>query len=174
MTSRRALAARLDDHAALHKQNIIDGPELAKRWWRRSGPELVCHLAAQIDVRASVACPADDAQVNVVGTVNVLEAARRVGARLVFCFDRRRHLWPGGADPCPWRTWCRCPSPRMASPSSVPSSTSACTTACTALTHAVLRFANVYGPRQDPTGEAGVIAIFCSRALEGKGADRLR
>src|ERR1035438_7981185 len=62
--------------------------------WRRPGsrapaccsdlPELICHLAAQIDVRSSVAAPAADAQVNVVGTVNVLEAARVAGARVLF------------------------------------------------------------------------------------------
>ncbi len=159
-------AGRLDDHATLHKQNISDGLELA-RLVEEVRPELVCHLAAQIDVRASVACPAHDAQVNVVGTVNVLEAARRVGARLVFCST-------GGAiygreAPIP------CPETVVPVPESPYGIAKFCAEQYVGLynrlhgaTHAVLRFANVYGPRQDPTGEAGVIAIFCSRALEGK------
>src|SRR5271165_4312709 len=70
-------AARLDERVVLHTQSIIQAGQLAA---------LVEKIrAAQIDVRASVAFPADDAQVNVVGTVNVLEAARRVGARVLFC-----------------------------------------------------------------------------------------
>ena len=77
-------AARLDERVVLHTQSIIEAERLAALV-EEIRPSLVCHLAAQIDVRASVAFPADDAQVNVVGTVNVLEAARRVGARVLFC-----------------------------------------------------------------------------------------
>jgi len=62
-------AARLDDRAVLYKQSIIHAEQLAALV-EEIGPELICHLAAQIDVRKSVVCPADDAQVNVVGTVN--------------------------------------------------------------------------------------------------------
>ena len=62
-------------------------------------PELICHLAGQIDVRSSVAHPAADARVNVVGTVNVLEAARAVGRQGAVRFDRRGDLRPGRADP---------------------------------------------------------------------------
>jgi UDP-glucose 4-epimerase len=158
-------AARLDEHAVLHKQSIIDGSQLAALV-EEVKPELICHLAAQIDVRASVACPARDAQANVIGTVNVLEAARRVGAQLVFCST-------GGAiygreAPIP------CPETVVPLPESPYGIAKFCAEQYVGLynrlhgaTHAVLRFANVYGPRQDPTGEAGVIAIFCSRALEG-------
>ena len=77
-------AARLDEQAVLHKLNILQAGRLTALVEEIS-PELICHLAAQIDVRASVADPADDAQVNVVGTVNVLEAARRADARVLFC-----------------------------------------------------------------------------------------
>jgi len=159
-------AARLDDRAVLHKQSIIHGEQLAALV-EEARPELICHLAAQIDVRASVACPADDAEVNVVGTVNVLEAARRVGARLLFCST-------GGAiygiqAPIP------CPESVVPLPESPYGIAKFCAEQYVGLynrlhgaTHAVLRFANVYGPRQDPTGEAGVIAIFCSRVLAGK------
>src|SRR5580693_6657385 len=74
-------AARLDERAVLHKQSIIHAEQLAVLV-EEIRPELICQLAAQIDVRTSVTCPAEDAQVNVVGTVNVLEAARRTGARV--------------------------------------------------------------------------------------------
>jgi UDP-glucose 4-epimerase len=158
--------ARLDERAVLHKQSIIQGGQLAALV-EEVGPELICHLAAQIDVRTSVACPADDAQVNVVGTVNVLEAARRVGARVLFCST-------GGA------IYGRdAPIPSLESVLPLPESPYGVAKSCAeqyvglynrlhGATHGVLRLANVYGPRQDPTGEAGVVAIFCSRALEGQ------
>ena len=114
-----------------------------------------------------MACPADDAQVDVVGTVNVLEAARRVGARLVLCST-------GGAI---YGREAPIPSPETVLP--LPESPYGIAKSCAeqyvglynrlhGARHAVLRFANVYGPRQDPTGDAGVIAIFCSRVLEGR------
>ena len=70
-----ARAGRLDPGVELHKVSITDPGALAAVL-KGSGTDLVCHLAAQIDVRSSVDFPADDAQANVVGTVNVLEAAR--------------------------------------------------------------------------------------------------
>src|SRR5690349_13230083 len=66
---------RLDPRVALHKLSITDAPALTAAV-TGFDPELICHLAAQIDVRASVDAPSADAQVNVVGTVNLLEAAR--------------------------------------------------------------------------------------------------
>ena len=74
---------RLDPRAVLDRCSILDSPLLTKLT-EQTRPELICHLAAQIDVRDSVANPAHDARVNVEGTVNVLEAARAVGARVVF------------------------------------------------------------------------------------------
>ena len=76
-------AGRLDPGVVPQKVSITDPAGLAAAV-EGSGAGLICHLAAQIDVRASVAFPAEDAQANVVGTVNVLEAARRVGARVLF------------------------------------------------------------------------------------------
>jgi UDP-glucose 4-epimerase len=67
----RGRPARLDDQVTLHKLSVTDAGSLAALV-KQIKPELVCHLAAQIDVRASVAAPADDALTNVVGTVNVL------------------------------------------------------------------------------------------------------
>ena len=160
------LAARLDERVVLHTQSIIQAERLAALV-EEIRPSLVCHLAAQIDVRASVAFPADDAQVNVVGTVNVLEAARRVGARVLFCSS-------GGA------LYGRdAPIPTVESVPPLPESPYGVAKFCAeqyvglynrlhGTAHAVLRLANVYGPRQDPTGEGGVVAIFCSRVLAGK------
>jgi UDP-glucose 4-epimerase len=159
-------AARLDERAVLHKQSIIHAEQLAALV-EETRPELICHLAAQIDVRTSVTCPAEDAQVNVVGTVNVLEAARRADARVLFCST-------GGA------IYGRdAPIPSLESVLPLPESPYGVAKSCAEQyvglynrlhggTHGVLRLANVYGPRQDPTGEAGVVAIFCSRALEGQ------
>ena len=159
-------AARLDERVVLHTQSIIQAEQLAALV-EEIRPALVCHLAAQIDVRASVACPADDAQANVVGTVNVLEAARKVDARVLFCSS-------GGA------LYGRdAPIPTVESVPPLPESPYGVAKFCAeqyvglynrlhGTAHAVLRLANVYGPRQDPTGEGGVVAIFCSRVLAGK------
>jgi len=159
-------AARLHERAELHVQSIVAAGQLAALA-EKIRPALVCHLAAQVDVRASVDFPADDAQVNVVGTVNVLEAARRVGARVLFCSS-------GGAiygRDAPIPSAENVP-PQPESPYGVAKS---CGEQYVALynrlhgtRHAVLRLANVYGPRQDPAGEGGVVGIFCSRVLAGK------
>jgi UDP-glucose 4-epimerase len=76
--------ARLDERTVLHTLSIIDAEHLSALV-EKIRPQLICHLAAQIDVRVSVAFPSRDAQVNVVGTVNVLEAARAAGARVLLC-----------------------------------------------------------------------------------------
>jgi UDP-glucose 4-epimerase len=158
-----ARVGRLDPRAVLHKVSITDPAALAAVV-EGSGAGLVCHLAAQIDVRASVDFPADDAQANVVGTVNVLEAARRVGTRVLFASS-------GGAlygrdAPIPSR------EDVLALPQSPYGIAKYCAECYIGLynrlhgtSHSVLRLANVYGPRQDPAGEAGVITIFCANAL---------
>jgi UDP-glucose 4-epimerase len=158
-------ADRVDSSVVLHKLSITDAPALAAVM-ASSRIELVCHLAAQIDVRKSVDAPAYDAQVNVVGTVNVLEAARQVGARVVFASS-------GGAlygrdAPIPSR------EDVLPLPGSPYGIAKYCAEQYIGLynrlhgtSHSVLRLANVYGPRQDPAGEAGVITIFCASALAG-------
>jgi UDP-glucose 4-epimerase len=158
--------SRLDERAVLHKLSITDAGPLAEIV-SRERPELICHLAAQIDVRASVALPANDAQTNVVGTVNVLEAARAADVRVLMCST-------GGAlygkD---------APIPSMEDVLPLPESPYGVAKYCAeqyldlynrlhGTRHSVLRLANVYGPRQDPTGESGVIPIFCSRLLAGQ------
>ncbi|HET6682598.1 MAG TPA: NAD-dependent epimerase/dehydratase family protein [Gaiella sp.] len=132
-------------------------------------PEVVYHLAAQVDVRVSVADPVLDARTNVLGTVNVLELAQRHDAQVVFAStggaiygecdtrpareeDERRPLSPYGTSKLAGEeylaTWNRLHGTR----------------------HVALRLGNVYGPRQDPHGEAGVVAIFLSRIANGQPA----
>ncbi|MBO0776722.1 MAG: NAD-dependent epimerase/dehydratase family protein [Actinobacteria bacterium] len=158
--------ARLDPAAVLHKVSIAD-PAALGAVVRGCQPDLICHLAAQIDVRAAVDYPAHDAQVNVVGTVNVLEAAREAGARVLFASS-------GGA------LYGRdAPIPSLEDVLPLPESPYGIAKCCAeqyiglynrlhGTRHSVLRLANVYGPRQDPSGEAGVITIFCARALAGE------
>ena len=129
-------------------------------------PEVCFHLAAQADVRVSVERPDFDADVNVVGTR--ARAGGRAAARDEdrVQLDRRRDLRRvrrAGAT----RITRASRSRRTACRSSRARSTSRRTTASTAPSHVSLRFGNVYGPRQDPKGEAGVVAIFMKRLREG-------
>ena len=160
--------ARLDERATVHKAGITDAAAL-RAIVTRAQPELICHLAAQIDVRVSVTEPTRDAQINVDGTVNVLEAAREVGARVLFASS-------GGAL---YGRDAPVPSPEDVPPQ--PESPYGIAKYCAeqyiglynrlhGTRHSVLRLANVYGPRQDPGGDAGVIPIFCSAALAGRDA----
>ncbi len=132
----------------------------------RVRPDAIFHLAAQIDVRKSAADPALDAQINVGGTIAVLEAARRTGARVV-------NSSTGGAVYGEGRT---IPAPEdhpVAPEAPYGQSKFAAEGYCELFgrLHDVsavsLRYGNVYGPRQDPLGEAGVIAIFCGKLLDG-------
>jgi UDP-glucose 4-epimerase len=128
-------------------------------------PEAIFHLAAQANVRISVEQPAEDAEVNVVGTVRVLEAARRHGAQVVFSST-------GGAI----YGECEGPVPESAPRRPVSQYGAAKLAAEEYLSaynrlygshHVSLRYGNVYGPRQDPHGEAGVVAIFLGAFAAG-------
>jgi UDP-glucose 4-epimerase len=128
-------------------------------------PETVFHLAAQADVRVSVERPDLDADVNVLGTVRVLEAARRSGARVVFAST-------GGA------IYGECDGPVTEAAERRPLAPYGTSKLCGeeyvatwnrlyGTGHVVLRLANVYGPRQEPHGEAGVVAIFMGLLHDG-------
>jgi len=143
-------------------------PELVELMGRRR-PEVVFHLAAQADVRVSVARPGFDAEVNIVGSLNVLEGARLAGtSRVVFAAS-------GGTlygDPDPDHLPLRESQPhRPLSPYGV--SKKAVIDYLVAyrelhsLEFCALALANVYGPRQDPHGEAGVVAIFAQHLVDG-------
>jgi UDP-glucose 4-epimerase len=131
-------------------------------------PDIVFHLAAQIDVRKSIEDPAWDAGVNVVGTINVLEAAHRAGVKRVVNTSTGGAIY-GDADVMPT------PESAPARPMAAYGQSKFCAeTYCGwyerlyGLSSVILRYGNVYGPRQDPHGEAGVVAIFCGKLLAGE------
>jgi UDP-glucose 4-epimerase len=136
----------------------------------RRRPELVFHLAAQADVRVSVSRPAHDANVNVIGSLHVLEGARQAEAeRVVFAAS-------GGTlygDPSPDELPVRESHPQQPlSPYGVSKKAVidylVAYRELHALEFSALALANVYGPRQDPHGEAGVVAIFAERIVRGE------
>jgi len=132
-------------------------------------PEVICHHAAQIDVRRSMAEPRHDADVNVGGLLNLLDAAARAGSVRRVLFASSGGAAYGDTDQLPT------PESHPLRPVSVYGASKAASElylgvyqACHGIDFAALRYANVYGPRQDPHGEAGVVAIFCGRLLAGK------
>jgi UDP-glucose 4-epimerase len=136
----------------------------------RAAPELIFHLAAQVDVRKSVADPAFDASINVGGTANVLEATRRFGVpRLVFASTGGAIYGEGEGQELPLSE-----ATPVAPLSPYGQSKQAGELYLSlyerlyGVSSVCLRLGNVYGPRQDPLGEAGVIAIFCGLLGEGK------
>ena len=163
-----------DDLSSGRRENVPDGARLHEGDVRRDAeslfgevrPELCFHLAAQIDVRVSIDRPDLDADVNVIGTLHVLEAAREHGTKLVFSStggaiygecegpaaeDRpRRPLAPYGVSKLAAEEYIAAYNRLYGS------------------THVALRYGNVFGPRQDPHGEAGVVAIFMNALRDGK------
>jgi UDP-glucose 4-epimerase len=129
---------------------------------------VVFHLAAQVDVRRSVEAPSADAQTNVLGTITVLEAAAAAGARRVV-FSSTGGAVYGEAEVIPTP---ETETPRPLSPygQSKYAAEGYCELyACArGLSTVSLRYSNVYGPRQDPHGEGGVVAIFCGCLAEGR------
>ena len=152
--------------AVLHEADIRDGERLAALV-EAAEPDVIFHLAAQIDVRRAVADPGVDAQVNVGGTINVLEAARRAGVRRVVNSSTGGAIY-GDAGTIPT------PEDHLAAPMAPYGQSKLAAEGYLGLyarlyglSAASLRYANVYGPRQDPHGEGGVVAIFCGKLAEG-------
>ncbi|HEV8584329.1 MAG TPA: NAD-dependent epimerase/dehydratase family protein [Methylomirabilota bacterium] len=130
-------------------------------------PEVVCHHAAQVSVRRSVEAPQVDADVNVLGSLNVFEAARRHGTRrIVFASTGGAIYGEQTGAPADETHPCRPRSPYAVAKLAVEHYLDYYR-ATFGLEAVVLRYANVYGPRQDPHGEAGVVAIFMQRILAG-------
>ena len=128
--------------------------------------DVISHLGAQIDVRKSVANPAFDATINVVGTLNLVEAVRASGYPSRFIFSSTGGaLYGDFVTPPNVEEFPKDPE----SPYGIAKLSAELYLAYYARVHRVdtvaLRYANVYGPRQDPHGEAGVVAIFCNRIL---------
>ncbi|WP_411278217.1 NAD-dependent epimerase/dehydratase family protein [Gaiella sp.] len=164
----------VDDLSTGFRENVPAGAPLHVHDIREPLDEIVrevdarsiVHLAAQADVRVSVEEPYRDATINVLGSVNVLEAARLVGARVVFAST-------GGA------IYGECPRPAREDDPCLPLSPYGAAKLAAEgylgafarlndVSHVALRFGNVYGPRQNPHGEAGVVAIFLGRLQAGQ------
>lgn len=167
----------LDDLSTGHAANIhpaarfyqldIRSPELAEVF-ERERPDVVNHHAAQLNVRRSVAEPMFDAEVNVLGSLNLIECAKRFGVKRIV------YSSTGGAvygEP----EYLPCDEAHPINP--------ICQYGVSkhivehylylyqvnyGLRYTILRYANVYGPRQDPHGEAGVVAIFARQMLAGE------
>jgi UDP-glucose 4-epimerase len=168
----------VDDLSTGERENVNDGAEFEEldirrpeamdlvRRWR---PDVVCHHAAQMSVSRSVREPLFDIGVNLVGSLNLLEAAREVDAR--FLFASTGGALYGDADVLPTpETYPAWPvSPYGVAKLSFEHYLHAYR-AQHGLPSVALRYANVYGPRQNPHGEAGVVAIFCLRLLAGQEA----
>ncbi len=164
----------VDDLSRGRRENVPEEARLVEHDLREgleplfdeARPEVCFHLAAQVDVRVSVDRPVHDADVNVLGTVAVLEAARRHDAQVVFAStggaiygecDRpapesaeRRPLAPYGVSKLAGEEYLAAYNRLYGGG------------------HVSLRYGNVYGPRQDPHGEAGVVAIFLGRLAAGE------
>jgi UDP-glucose 4-epimerase len=152
----------LNERAQLHVHDIREPLE---ELFDELRPEAVFHLAAQADLRVAVERPHEDADINVLGTIRVLEAARLHRAQIVFSST-------GGAiygecdGPAPETAPLRPVSPYGVSKLAGEEYLRAYNR-LHGTTHVVLRIGNVYGPRQDPHGEAGVVAIFLGALAEG-------
>lgn len=161
--------ARRSGGRALHIHHLdITAPPVIELMARRR-PQLVFHLAAQADVRVSVAQPVYDATVNVIGSLHVLEGARQAEAERVVFAGSGGTLY---GDPAPEQLPVRESHPQQPlSPYGVSKKSVIdyliAYRELHALEFSALALANVYGPRQDPHGEAGVVAIFAERILRG-------
>ncbi|MBN1180619.1 MAG: NAD-dependent epimerase/dehydratase family protein [Anaerolineae bacterium] len=161
-TGRRA---NLDPRAAFYEIDLRT-PDL-RRVFERERPEVVSHHAAQVDVRRSMADPTFDASVNVLGALNLLECAHQFGTRkMVYISSGGAVYGEPEALPCTEEHPIRPLSPYGASKYIVEKYLSIYRENYH-LDYTILRYANVYGPRQDPHGEAGVVALFVGAMLSG-------
>ena len=147
-------------------QGDVRSPE-ARALVAEGGFTLVNHHAAQVDVRASVADPMHDGSVNVLGLLNLLEGARMNGVRRIILASSGGAIYGDGASLPTEESAAKLP----ASPYGAAKLASEYYLATFAQLHGVevivLRYANVYGPRQRSDGEGGVVAVFARRALQG-------
>jgi UDP-glucose 4-epimerase len=164
---RENLADALAAGAQLHELDVRDARGVAGVF-ADVRPQLVFHLAAQIDVRRSVADPTADADINVLGAINVLAAAREHGARRVVNTSTGGGLY-GDAELLPT------PEDSPINPLAPYGQSKLAAEGyfelyarLFGLSTVSLRYGNVYGRRQDVHGEAGVVAIFCGCLLEGR------
>jgi UDP-glucose 4-epimerase len=158
----------LPDSVPLFVADVCDGPRIAAIF-DEVRPDAVCHQAAQISVSRSVREPAVDAQVNILGLLNVCMNAVRLGTRRIVFASSGGVLYGDVSTPA-----------KETSPENPISPYGISKWACEqylkffareyGIEAIALRYANVYGPRQNPHGEAGAIAIFCQRLLRAEAA----
>lgn len=154
------------DRVFVHKLDICS-PDIEKIFADYK-PEVVFHHAAQMNVRKSVEDPVYDADKNVVGTVNVLESARKSGChQLIFSSTGGAIYGEQDSFPADESHACRPECPYGVSKHGAELYLEYYARYYGMRTVA-LRYANVYGPRQNPKGEAGVVAIFCERLFDNK------
>jgi UDP-glucose 4-epimerase len=165
----------LDDLSHGKRENVTDGAELherdirtdARRVFDAVKPDACFHLAAQADVRVSVERPDYDADVNIIGTVAILEAARTHDAKIVFSSTGGAIYGECDEGPAP-EDAPRRPLAPYGTSKLAGEEYLATYNRLYGTSHVALRYGNVYGPRQDPHGEAGVVAIFMNRLREGE------
>jgi UDP-glucose 4-epimerase len=158
---------RVPREARVYRADIRS--DAAAKIVRNGAFDLICHLAAQVDVRKSVTDPLHDMQVNLYGTVNLLEAVRASGAPTRVVLSSTGGAIYGESVPLPTAE----PTPKLPeSPYGLSKLCAEYYLAHYARAHGIdtvaLRYANVFGPGQDSLGEAGVVAIFCERVLAGQ------
>jgi UDP-glucose 4-epimerase len=156
----------INPKATFYQLDIRD--EKIEEMFQKEHIDVVNHLAAQMDVRRSVADPQFDASVNVLGVLNVLENARKYGVKKIIFSSTGGAIY-GEQDYFPADE----EHPlRPLSPYGITKLTTEkylfFYKAVYGIDHVILRYANVYGPRQNPHGEAGVVAIFCNKLLKGE------
>ena len=181
----RAFAGRgssvtiLDDLSSGKLANLPDGVTFveddvrspsASRLVRDGGFDVICHLAAQIDVRKSVEDPAYDVAVNIGGSLNLLEAMRQSGRKATrFIFSSTGGALYGDVETLPTpESFAKDPQSPYGNAKLSVELYLGYYARVHGLDTVALRYGNVYGPRQDSHGEAGVVAIFCERILAGR------
>lgn len=156
----------LNPNAVFYERDIQD--KKINEIFKKEKPEIIFHYAAQIDVRKSVEDPIESAKTNILGSLNVLENCRKFGVKKIVFASTGGAIY-GEADviPTPESYTARPVSPYGIEKLIVEHYLNFYKKEY-GLDYLILRFANVYGPRQNSKGEAGVIAIFCDNILDGK------
>ena len=169
-TGRRENLTTALEHGAELVEGDVTDPAAVSKLVESRRPGAIFHLAAQIDVRVSVSDPVFDLGVNVGGTINLLEAARRAEVGRFVLASTGGAIYGEGSDrdlPLDETAECLPDAPYGQSKYAAEGYLSLYERLY-GLSTAALRLGNVYGPRQDPLGEAGVVAIFCGALLEGR------
>ncbi|MCA6071811.1 MAG: NAD-dependent epimerase/dehydratase family protein [Endomicrobium sp.] len=157
----------VNKQAKFYKTDIFDKKAVGDIF-KKEKPQIVIHKAAQIDVRKSVADPFFDAEVNILGSINVLNACvKNKVKKIIFASSGGTIYGESGVSAPDEETKTNPLSPYGIAKNSVENYIKFYSTVY-GLEYTILRYGNVYGPRQDPRGEAGVIAIFAAKMLRNE------